>query len=217
MQSQHTAEHGDEFTHHDLDLLRDSDYPAKRMLQIAEQGEAIAQFTLGGWYREGLNVPQNDVEAVKWYRHAAEQGFSHAQLHLARMYYVGKGIEKDEAEAMKWYRLAAEQGDAEAQYSLGCSLKFGCGRDDTEATKWMYRAAKQGLTEAQSSLGDKYYRGEGVSMDYVQAYFWLNLASTTDYLAEHLKTMVAKRMTKEQIAEAKKLSREFKPKKGIQK
>ena len=40
----------------------------------AEQGLASAQFRLGNMYRTGEGVPQDDGEAVKWYRLATEQG-----------------------------------------------------------------------------------------------------------------------------------------------
>ena len=41
---------------------------------LAEQGYASAQYNLGQMYRNGQGVPQDDAEAVKWYRLAAEQG-----------------------------------------------------------------------------------------------------------------------------------------------
>ena len=74
-------------------------------------------------YRDGTGVPQDDVEAVKWYRKAAEQG--NAGPDQPRLMYAdGKGVPKDDAEAVKWYRKAAEQGDASAQSNLGgCTLK----------------------------------------------------------------------------------------------
>ena len=40
---------------------------------LAEQGYADAQFNLGSMYRKGEGVPENDAEAVKWYRKAADQ------------------------------------------------------------------------------------------------------------------------------------------------
>ena len=39
---------------------------------LADQGYAVAQFTLGFMYAEGQGVPQNYVQAVKWYRLAAD-------------------------------------------------------------------------------------------------------------------------------------------------
>jgi len=40
---------------------------------LAEQGNADAQFTLGVMYDNGRGVPQDDTEAVRWYRLAADQ------------------------------------------------------------------------------------------------------------------------------------------------
>ena len=56
---------------------RAQDDEARR--HAAEQGDADAQFTLGFRYEYGLGVPQDDAEAVRWYRLAAEQGNASAQ------------------------------------------------------------------------------------------------------------------------------------------
>ena len=66
-------------------------------------------------YANGEGVPQDDAEAVRWYRLAAEQGNAGAQLNLGAMYSNGEGVPQDDAEAVRWYRLAAEQGNAGAQ------------------------------------------------------------------------------------------------------
>ena len=51
-----------------------------RLLQpLAEQGNAQAQYMLGELYAIGKGVPQDYVEAAKWFREAAEQGFLDAQ------------------------------------------------------------------------------------------------------------------------------------------
>ena len=42
------------------------------------KGHAKAQSNLGVMYDNGKGVPENDAEAVKWYRKAADQG--HARL-----------------------------------------------------------------------------------------------------------------------------------------
>ena len=76
---------------------------------LAEQGNAKAQHNLGFMYSNGQGVPQDDAEAVKWYRLAAEQGDTEAQFNLGLMYRNGQGVPQDYAEAVKWYRLAAEQ------------------------------------------------------------------------------------------------------------
>ena len=61
-------------------------------------------------YENGLGVPQDNTEAVSWYRKAAEQGNVHAQSNLGNMYANGKGVPQDYAEAARWYRKATEQG-----------------------------------------------------------------------------------------------------------
>ena len=45
----------------------------------AEQGDAGAQFNLGGMYDSGEGVPQDYKTAAKWYRLAAEQGDADSQ------------------------------------------------------------------------------------------------------------------------------------------
>ena len=68
----------------------------------AEQGNARAEYTLGLMYYFGRGVPQNYLEAAKWYRRAAEQGDPNAQYNLGLMYHHGQGVPRDDAESMKW-------------------------------------------------------------------------------------------------------------------
>ena len=62
-------------------------------------------------------MPEDDAEAVKWYRKAAEQGLASAQCYLGLRYDFGKGVPEDDAEAVKWYRKAAEQGLASGSHN----------------------------------------------------------------------------------------------------
>jgi len=84
----------------------------------AEQGDAKAQFNLGIMYYEGTGVPENDTEAVKWYRMAAEQGDVSAQYNLGNMYGKGEGVPEDYVKAYMWWLLAKAQGDKEAAGNL---------------------------------------------------------------------------------------------------
>ena len=86
----------------------------KRLTVDPGPGYAAAQTNLGLMYRNGMGVPQNDAEAVKWYRKAAEQGYADAQYNLGNMYDKGRGVPEDKAEALKWWRKAAEQGHEDA-------------------------------------------------------------------------------------------------------
>ena len=114
------------------------------LLSCATTGDELAQFSLGLMYDSGLGVPEDDVEAVRWYRLAAEQGDAGAQNNLGFQYAKGYGVPEDDAEAVRWYRSAAEQGDAMAQYNLGLHYAngYGVSEDDVEAVRWFGLAAE---------------------------------------------------------------------------
>ena len=81
----------------------------------AEAGEAIAQYNLGVMYANGEGVPEDDAEAVRWYRLSAEQGDANAQNNLGFMYDNGEGVPEDNVLAYMWFNLAAAQGNEDAQ------------------------------------------------------------------------------------------------------
>jgi hypothetical protein len=114
--------------------------------QRAEKGDADAQLSLGVMYDRGAGVPQDQVEAVRWYRKAAEQGNAQGQYNLGLMYRQGIGTPQDNAEALRWFRKAAEQGHSWAQSWLGDMYRDGIGvpQNYTEAARWYRRAAERG-------------------------------------------------------------------------
>ena len=146
---------------------------------LAEQGNATAQFDLGGMYQNGQGVPQDYAEASRWYRLAAEQGEGRAQVELGAMYENGEGVPRDYAEALKWFRKAADQDFPAAQYNLGQMYRLGSGvpPDNAAAAKWYRLAANKGYAAAQSNLGAMYARGQGVRQDYTGALKWFHLAA----------------------------------------
>ena len=91
---------------------------------------------------------------------------------------------------------------------------YGTGRgvpqDFVEAARWFRLAAEQGSAIAQYNLGDMYGNGEGVPEDIVLAYMWYNLAAVQGHdRAQRNKDTAEQQMTREQIAEAQRLSREW--------
>jgi TPR repeat protein len=94
---------------------RRGDYATElRLLRpLAEHGNAEAQTALGFMYDAGHGVPQDWIEAVKWYRCAADQGFADAQDSLARMYFQGRGVPKSFVQAHLWANLAASSFSGE--------------------------------------------------------------------------------------------------------
>jgi uncharacterized protein len=64
---------------------------------------------------DGLGVPQDYVEAVKWYRKAADQGNARAQFDLGIMHAEGRGVPQDYVSAHMWFTLSAAQGYEDAE------------------------------------------------------------------------------------------------------
>jgi TPR repeat protein len=101
------------------------------------------------------------------------------------MFAEGQGVPQDYVQSAEWYRQAADQGEPHAQYNLGILF----------AT------------------------GEAGPVDHVSAYVWLSLATAQFPVADARRRtaltsrdLIAKLMTHEQIAEAQRRAREWKPK-----
>ena len=65
-------------------------------------------------YDNRLGVPQDDKEAVKWFRLSAEQGHASAQHNLGFMYFNGLGVPQDYVLAHMWWNLSGSNGYKDA-------------------------------------------------------------------------------------------------------
>lgn len=84
--------------------------------------------------------------------------------------------------------------------------------DYATALRLIRPLAEKGDASAQYDLGVFYDNGLGVPQDHVQALMWFNLAAAQGKDgAAALRDLIARRMTSEQIAEARKLANEWKP------
>lgn len=147
-------------------------------LPLAQQGDPVAQVSLGFMYTKGLGVTQDDKEAFKWTEKAAQQSMPAAQFILGAMYLIGQGVTQDYKEALKW----------------------------------LEKASLQGIPQAQRKLGVMYEQGLGIPKDYVKAHMWYNLAAGQgNEEAKEFRDRIAQLMTPDQIAEAERLAREWKP------
>jgi len=110
----------------------------------AESGDTDSQYGMGLLYSEGMVVPMDDIEALKWFALAANKGHGEAQYKLGVMHANGWGVPMSESEAMRWYKRAAENGVTAAQVSLGTMYQngFSVEQDKIEALKWFTIAVK---------------------------------------------------------------------------
>jgi len=157
----------------------------------------------------------DSVTCLRLFKPKADLGNVYAQYDLSIVYMKGRGVPQDYAQALYFSRLAADQGFAPAQYNLGWLFDRGLGtlQDFKEAAKYYRLSADQGNADAQNNLGTLFAHGQGVPEDYVEAYMWFNLAAASGTVAAASnRDNIAASMTPGQIAEAQKLSREWKPK-----
>ncbi len=149
---------------------------------LANRGDAEGQYFLGHLYAEGLGAPQDYARAAFWFAESASQGYSHGQFALGYLYERGWGVSKDHSNALKWYGLAADQG----------------------------------LAMAHNNIGLMYEEGRGVRQDYAQAHMRYSLAISLSNpnpgtAIQNLNSLI-KKMTSPQIAQAKRLAREWRQK-----
>ena len=106
----------------------------------------------------------------------------------------------------------AEYRQSAKQFGLLLLCRRRRGEGSGGGGEWYRKAAKQNLAAAQYNLGVRYYNGEGVAKDWVEAYKWLLLAARQgDEDAKKNITELESKLTPEQIADGKKRARDFKP------
>lgn len=143
-----------------------------------------ACFALGVAYENGCHVPQDWVQAARWYGLAHDAGYAPACAYYAPAAYMAGLSTDDRYSAALWFRKAAECGHAAAQCALGvCYAEAG---DLTNALHWYMLAAEQGMSDAQYNLGWCYLYGEGVAADAAEAVRWFRQAAEQgDDLAQY--------------------------------
>jgi len=113
----------------------------------------------------------------------------------------------------------AQQGEAEAQFLLG-NLYFDgttVDRDLVEAVGWFQRAAAQGYEPSFLPLARAYFFGQGVPQDFTSAHLWFNIAAARvpneadRTLASERRADLEATMSPEQLAEAQRLARDWRP------
>jgi hypothetical protein len=109
------------------------------------------------------------------------------------------------------YLQAARSGDDDAQFYLGALYSAGVGlpRSDEEAFNWFSRAADRGNSHAMLIVSGLYASGRGVQKDYVRAYEYAYVVSSTAKVDEfrngsrQLMGVLETRMTPDEINRAK--------------
>jgi hypothetical protein len=174
--------------------------------KAAAQGEAGAQYALGGMYYLGQCAPKNFTEAANWFLKAAKQNHPEAQRALGWAYDKGQGVPKSRDEAIKWFTKAARMGHKgaintlkkmgvtlepepalpkeEELVDLAPAAEEESEQKTQEATdlERLIQAAHRGDPESQYKLSRCYYRGIGAPQDMAEAQKWLEKAASKGYV-----------------------------------
>jgi hypothetical protein len=200
---------------------------------LAEAGNPIAQFHMGGLYANGTGVATDAAEARKWWALAAAQGHDRAAQLLAALASEADATIQMPAAAtdelateptrtemppatepatpppaeaetlLDEDRLAALSGHE--RLAAGVSA-YRIGEFGVAATAWL-PLAEAGNTWAQFYLGGLYHDGDGVPMNLSRAHMWWTLAARGGHLAaRRLLTDLEPRMDADARAEAEALA-----------
>ena len=152
----------------------------KKIMDLAESGDADAQLKLGNHYYHSKYREDRDLDkSVYWYEAASAQGHLRAKKQLAGMYEFGIGVKVDDHKAFELYKESAEGGIAESQANLGRMYKNGKGviKNEASAREWFMKAGMQGFLvysyldkEDLYNLGVMFATGDGVVKDDVYSY-----------------------------------------------
>ena len=103
-----------------LDAIHETNYKKalKKLMPLAESGHAAAQYNIGVMHEWGNGVPQDNSQALKWYKRSAELSHKDAQNNLGALYSKGEGTEQNFVEALKWFLISAENGSEGGQKNI---------------------------------------------------------------------------------------------------
>ncbi|GBC09991.1 hypothetical protein RclHR1_09260005 [Rhizophagus clarus] len=144
--------------------------------RAASNHYAVAQWTIGCMYINGIGIDEDFKKAFYWYEKAAKNGNIEAMCCLGNCYRNGIGIEKDYNKAFELYKQSAEGGNSDGIVMLGRCHSKGIGTkiDKQKAFELYQNAANLGLKEAQYFLALMYEKGNGIKKDIDKAIYWFN-------------------------------------------
>jgi len=150
----------------------------KRIMKRVEAGDPIAMYSLGTFYRYGMNgMPQDYNKALEYCHRAADLGYSTAYNGIGSVYEMGIGVEVDMKKATYYYELAAMGGDDSARYNLGVVEEER--GNVNRALKHYMIAARSGSSDSLKKIKQLYSSGYATKEDYTKA-----LQSYQAYLGE---------------------------------
>ena len=158
--------------------LKERDEAVEQLEQLAEDGDAYAQYIIGTAYRDGGLLIPDTAKAQKLLERAAKQDLDAAQYALGKLFLSDEADVHDSAKGIYWLKRSANNGNDFAAYRLGKEYLSGknVSKDTSTAAEYLRQAANNGNAYAQYLLGKLYLTGEGVQQATDTAYQWFTKA-----------------------------------------
>ena len=158
--------------------LEERDEAAEQLEQLAEDGDAYAQYVIGTAYRDGGLLIPDTVKAQKLLERAADQDLDAAQYALGKLYLSDDADVHDPTKGIYWLKRSADNGNDYAAYRLGKEYLSGknVSKDTSTAAEYLRQTANNGNAYAQYLLGKLTLMGEGIPKDMDAAYEWFAAA-----------------------------------------
>ena len=152
---------------------------AVQMKQLAQAGDAHAQYLMGLLYRDGGLVIPDTERARYWMEQAASQNVPAAQYALGKLLLSDDALVHDPDQGIQWLKAAAQNGNDYAAYVLGKEYLNGryVFKNTEKAADYLQQAAQGDNPWAQYLLGKLCLTGNGVEQDEEAAYQWFQAAA----------------------------------------
>ena len=120
----------------------------------------------------------------------------------------GGGPPQNGPNAVFWFRAAAERGNVDGMYNLGLMYLRGMGteRSPETAYQWFLKAAEAGEPQAQFAVATMLAQGQGGPTDAKMALVWYLRAKASGIVDDALEVSLIKRLTEDEVAEARRLA-----------
>ncbi len=221
---QQAAESGSAFaqTAYGLTLLGEVDLkardvsfsaPLEWLKKAADQNEPEALCRLGMMHFSGQGLTIDPATGWKLISKSAKLGFPLALNEAGVCLQNGRGVERDEIAAIGYYHAAADLGNLPAMVNLALCYENGVGipQSYSNAGAAYARAAKLNFPMAQMGLAHLFEEGLGTSKNPVYAYVNYARAALAIPDAATKRDTLKETLTKDQLAEARKLLEEAPP------
>lgn len=183
-------------------------------------GLALGQAQAG--YKEGREAYDKKDFPTAWkeLEPLAKQGNADAMYLVGSMHHMGMGVPPSYKDAAEWYRKSADAGKLDAIFTMGVVYEGGIGvpRSAKEAFTWYKKSADRGFYPGQLKIAHMYATGRGIKKDPPNAYLWYAIAERSTPRTGNdkneipiVKDKLSTMMTKEQVADADRKAKAWKP------